>query len=415
MSEERSFVELLLNLAVSAGSIIFSTWLLTKAMDKMDPRNKELKENEERKKKIIDILKTRCPNLKTLTDYEYRILQDIVLPSEIDISFKDIGGLEDVKQEIKDMILLPLLRPDIFKGKKLLEFPKGILLYGPPGTGKTMIGKAIAKESGATFINVQLSSLLNMYVGESEKITRSIFSLAHKLAPSIIFIDEVDILLGTRGSQQNEAYSQIKGEFLQLWDGVVTGRVDGQDNGDNHGNVLIVAATNRPWDVDTAFLRRLPRTFLIDLPDEKQRVDILRKALSDEVNRDILAKKVSKITSGYSGSDLVELCKQAAFYAVQRAFANEKIFNRVLIGAITEEDFRIAQTRVLPTGAAAFNYQFLNQMVDPRKRSQNTDITTPQANTSEDSQDTINNTKNTPLSEDQQNKLEEEELHEIVD
>ncbi|KAK3928210.1 Fidgetin-like protein 1, partial [Frankliniella fusca] len=178
-------------------------------------------------------------------------------------SWNNIGGLEGVKASIKEAVILPMLRPDIFTG--IRAAPKGILLYGPPGTGKTMIARCIAAEGQSNFFNVSASSLTSKWVGEGEKMVKALFLVARyalsifkAMQPSVIFIDEVDSLLSKRTEKENDAAKKIKTEFLVSMDGAAT---------DSKDNVLVVAATNRPGDIDEAIRRRFVKRFLVPLPD----------------------------------------------------------------------------------------------------------------------------------------------------
>jgi len=183
-------------------------------------------------------------------EYEKRMRADVVPAKEIGVRFEDIGALDDIKEILQDEVLLPLRRPDLFNGGLLKPY-KGILLFGPPGTGKTMLAKAIANEAEASFINVSISTITSKRFGEDEKNVRALFSLAAKVAPTIIFIDEVDSMLGQRTKcGEHEAIRKIKNEFMVHWDGLLS---------KPSNRILVLAATNRPYDLDEAIIRRFER------------------------------------------------------------------------------------------------------------------------------------------------------------
>lgn len=303
--------------------------------------------------------------------YEDIIAGDMVFPDEIEVKFDDIGGHERDKMEIFDLIALPLKHPDVFErlGKsELLSPPRGILLYGPPGTGKTMMAKAIAKESGAAFINLKMSTTMNLYFGESQKLVRATFSLAKKLSPCIIFIDEIDSFLHERRTDDNSAIGNMKAEFMALWDGVES---DTDEGTKRKFGIVIVGATNRPWDVDPAILRRMPRTFEIGLPDAPEREKVLRLVLRNERLDPTLQMNLSKLAQaceGYSGSDLKEMCRAAAAIPYREFASNfrerqerscsgqseERDENQVR--PLTMNDFLVARNNVKKSGETANAY-----------------------------------------------------------
>ncbi|XP_074319899.1 uncharacterized protein LOC141656755 isoform X1 [Silene latifolia] len=236
--------------------------------------------------------------------YEDKIAGGVIDPDDIKVDFNSIGGLTDIKKALMDSVILPLTRPDLFAHGKLLGPQKGVLLYGPPGTGKTMIAKAIAKQAGAVFINVRVSELMSKWFGEAPKLVTAVFTLANKLQPAIIFIDEVDSFLGQRSNSDHEVMTNMKTEFMSMWDGFTT---------DQNGTVMVLAATNRPEVLDEAILRRFSESFEIGLPNRKERASILQIILKDEnvenvVDYDYLAG----LCEGCAGSDLSKLCKDTA-------------------------------------------------------------------------------------------------------
>ncbi|VAI82987.1 unnamed protein product [Triticum turgidum subsp. durum] len=235
----------------------------------------------------------------TENEFEKSLLSNVIAPHEIGVTFDDIGALECVKDTLKELIITPLKRPELFSKGQLLKPAKGILLFGPPGTGKTMLAKAVATESGASFMNVSMSSIASKWFGEGEKYVKAIFSLASKLSPAVIFLDEVDSMLGKRQNREEpETTRRMKNEFMVNWEGLLT---------KDDERVVVLAATNRPYDLDEAVIRRLPRRLMVNLPNAPNRERILKLILSKEVlAEDVNLESVASMTDGYSGSDLKE-------------------------------------------------------------------------------------------------------------
>ena len=225
------------------------------------------------------------------------------------LKWDDIAGLEFAKKTVNEVIVWPLKRPDLFKG--LRAPPKGLMLFGPPGTGKTMIGKAIASEVSATFFSISASSITSKWVGEGEKLVRVLFALAVKNQPSVIFIDEIDSLLSSRSDSEQDASRRIKTEFLVHLDGIGTNPDD---------RILLIGATNRPEELDSAMQRRLAKRMYIPLPNRQGRLHILKNLMSN-INNELSEKDLEQVvirSKGYSGSDMKNLCTEACMFPLRK-------------------------------------------------------------------------------------------------
>ncbi|ASI99604.1 CDC48 family AAA ATPase [Thermococcus celer] len=225
------------------------------------------------------------------------------------VHWDDVGGLEEVKRELREAVEWPLKYPKAFQ-RLGIEPPRGVLLYGPPGTGKTLLAKAVATESEANFIGIRGPEVLSKWVGESEKRLREIFRKARQAAPTVIFIDEIDAIAPARGSDMNRVTDRLINQLLTEMDGI-----------ERNSGVVVIAATNRPDILDPALLRpgRFDRLILVPAPDEKARLEILkvhtrRVPLADDVDLRELAKR----TEGYSGADIEALVREAALTAMRR-------------------------------------------------------------------------------------------------
>ncbi|KAG5367939.1 putative AAA domain-containing protein [Yarrowia sp. C11] len=259
-------------------------------------------------KKVAEIMK----DLRGVDENAAKqILNEIVVQGD-EVHWEDIAGLEAAKSSLKETVVYPFLRPDLFSG--LREPARGMLLFGPPGTGKTMLARAVATESNSTFFSISASSLTSKFLGESEKLVRALFFMAKALAPSIIFVDEIDSLLSQRSdSGEHEASRRIKNEFLVQWSDLASAAAGREREGDVQ-RVLVLAATNLPWGIDEAARRRFVRRQYIPLPEietrEAQFTKLLaaqRTNLTEEERKGLL-----ELTEGFSGSDITALTKDAA-------------------------------------------------------------------------------------------------------
>lgn len=304
---------------VSAVTYFSIKWLV----NQIDPTSKSRKKAEERAREQLRKISCRAGlsgkhalALDKLTDHEMIIASQLVVPEEINVNWKDIAGLDHLIKELRETVILPIQKRELFADSRLTQPPKGVLLHGPPGCGKTLIAKATAKEANMSFINLDVSLLTDKWYGETQKLAAAVFSLAVKLQPCIVFIDEIESFLRTRTQHDHEATAMMKTQFMSLWDGLIT---------EPTCTVIIMGATNRPQDLDKAIQRRMPATFHVPMPSDAQRERILQLILRHEPTADdIDYKRLANATEGFSGSDLHELCRQAAVYRV-RDLAREEI------------------------------------------------------------------------------------------
>ena len=262
------------------------------------------------------------------------------------ITYEDIGGLDKEIQRIREMVELPLRHPELFKHLGI-EPPKGVLLYGPPGTGKTLLAKAVANESGAHFIAINGPEIMSKWYGESEAKLREVFKDAQENAPSIIFIDEIDAVAPKRGEVTGEVEKRVVAQLLSLMDGL-----------ESRGEVIVIAATNRPEDVDPALRRpgRFDREIQIGVPDKKGRREILEiHTRNMPLAKDVDLNKLAEITHGYVGADLAALAKEAAMHALRRFLPQINLESEIIPTEIlqkikvTIDDFYEAMKEIQPT------------------------------------------------------------------
>ena len=271
-------------------------------------------------------------------DLRDKILSEIV-ESKPDVKFDDVVGLVEAKQILKEIIIIPNLRPDLFTG--LRSPPRGLLLFGPPGTGKTMIAKAVATECKCTFFSISASSLTSKYLGESEKLVRALFQLAYEMQPSVVFIDEIESILSKRKEDENDAMKRLKTEFLIQFDGV---------GSSEENRVLIIGATNRPFDLDPAVIRRLPKRVYVGPFNDEDKKGFIKKIITQNKCNisDEEFMKIAKMCNNYSNSDLKELCREAA-YEPLRELNSSNLKKVSELRPITFDDFNKAVRKVRGT------------------------------------------------------------------
>ncbi len=306
--------------------------VLRKILPKIQPKNGE--KDREIPEEVLKDLK--------ITDKDFDDALKLVRPSAMrevlvetpNIKWEDIGGLEKVKQELKEAVEWPLKHPESFK-RMGIRPPRGLLLYGPPGTGKTLVAKAVAKESEANFIQVKGPSLLSMWVGESEKGIRKIFERARQVAPCIVFFDEIDSLAGRRGSGMDggsKVTEHVLNQLLAEMDGI-------EENSD----VVVLGATNRPDILDPAIMRpgRFDRVLLVGPTDKKGRLEIFKIHTKNmPLAKDVDIHELAEKTEGYVGSDIEGVCREAAMLALRKNIDADKV---------SKEFFEEAMAKIKPS------------------------------------------------------------------
>lgn len=269
-----------------------------------------------------------------------------ILRGSPDVKWESIKGLETAKRLLKEAVVMPIKYPKYFTG--LLTPWKGILLFGPPGTGKTMLAKAVATECNTTFFNISASSIVSKWRGDSEKLVKVLFELARHHAPSTIFLDEIDAIISQRGEgrSEHESSRRLKTELLIQMDGLT--RTDEL--------VFVLAATNLPWELDAAMLRRLEKRILVPLPEPDARRAIFEELLPSQPEEELPYDLLMEKTEGFSGSDIRLLCKEAAMQPLRRLMSqleqkHEPVPEDELpkVGPVTYNDIEVALRNTRPS------------------------------------------------------------------
>ncbi len=305
------------------------------ALRRAIPDIKKLGEEPLSKEALEKLVVTYEDFLEALKRVEPSAMREVMVEVP-KVRWDDIGGLEDVKQALREAIEWPMKYPQLFR-ETGVEPPKGVLLFGPPGCGKTLLAKAVATETGANFIPVRGPEILSKWVGESEKAIRKIFHRARMVAPAVIFFDEIDAIAPVRGSDVNRVTERIVAQLLTEMDGIAELK-----------DVVIMAATNRPDLIDPALLRpgRFERLIYVPPPDEESRYKIFQvhtknMKLADDVDLRELARR----TEGYSGADIAAVCREAGLNAIRRAIREGKEH----VDGVSIKDFEEALKKVKPS------------------------------------------------------------------
>jgi SpoVK/Ycf46/Vps4 family AAA+-type ATPase len=259
--------------------------------------------------------------------------EELIISEKPNVSWEEVVGLDTAKKAIKEAIVYPVQRPDLFP----LGWPRGILLFGPPGCGKTLIAAAVATELDATFYSIDAASIMSKWLGEAEQNVAKLFGSARKSSnegkPAIVFIDELDSLMGQRSNEVGGEV-RVRNQFLKEMDGIV-------DKGKNL-HVYVIGATNKPWDLDWAFIRRFQKRILVPLPDHHTRLMMLKLYTNNlQLSQDVDLHELARLSEGFSGSDIRDVCQAAQLKLIGEFFESGKAKDKeAKPRSITMSDFR---------------------------------------------------------------------------
>lgn len=270
-------------------------------------------------------------------------IDEIIIVEKPNVKMSNVAGLEEAKRALREAIILPMKRPDLFKGAR--NPWKGILLFGPPGTGKTLLARAVATEVDATFFNVSASSIISKWLGESEKLVDQLFETAQERQPSLIFIDEIDSIASTRGGGgEHDAMRRVKTTLMTQMSGVTSKKED---------RVVVIGATNLPWEIDPAFRSRFEKRIYINLPDLPARSKIFEiHSKGIEIEDTVDFQLIGEMSDGYSGRDIQLICREAVMMPVRELDVSGALDDpEIQARAVKTQDYMDAFEKIKPSVA----------------------------------------------------------------
>ena len=268
-------------------------------------------------------------------------IDEIIIVEKPNVKMSNVAGLEEAKRALREAIILPMKRPDLFTGAR--NPWRGILLFGPPGTGKTLLARAVATEVDATFFNVSASSIISKWLGESEKLVTQLFESAQEKQPSLIFIDEIDSIASTRGAE-HDAMRRVKTTLMTQMSGVTSKKED---------RVIVIGATNLPWEIDPAFRSRFEKRIYINLPDLHARSKIFEiHSKGIEIEDTVDFQLIGEMSDGYSGRDIQLICREAVMMPVRELDISGALDDPdIKARAVTVQDYMLAFEKIKPSVA----------------------------------------------------------------